>query len=225
LKLAIVSFLVTFIGGAAFVACPPQKQSQTLDAGVIAPYVEIRNETAGAVGSGAVVVRKGVKYVLTARHVVQDDTGTNVDEVKAIKRRDGTATEWTVKKWATSIKYDLALYAFSDQSVTLSAATIAPKDVKLAYGQEVYYVGTPKRFHGFFGHSDIAHPHYKDAEGTWLVINGQAWYGNSGCGVYINSNGYQLVGICSRLCWNDARTPIRCVPPVAINEFLEESVK
>jgi hypothetical protein len=224
LKLAIVSFLVTFIGGAAFVACPP-KQTQTLDAGVIAPYVEIRNEVGKTCGSGAVVSRKGVTFVLTAKHVVQDGLGTNVDEVKAIKRKAESASEWTLKKWAVSDRYDLALYAFSDQSVTLSAASIAPKDVKLAYGQEVYYVGTPKRFHGFFGHSDIAHPKYKDAEGTWLVINGQAWYGNSGCGVYINSNGYQLVGICSRLCWNDARTPIRCVPHVAINEFLEESVK
>lgn len=82
------------------------------------------------------------------------------------------------------------------------------------------------RFYGSLERSIINRPVAVSNGREYVVVNGNGWYGNSGCGAYVIRDGEpRLIGIMVLLAWADARAPILCENQMAISEMLGRYLK
>ncbi len=196
-----------------------------IDKEIVSPYVQIFYQE--WTGAGVVIDVKGEKLVLTAKHVVDgEETECQLFKVDDL---ENTKTLWRADVVYKSDKYDLALVKPRNTSGLVAANYLG--NVALERGQDVWYIGSPKGEHAFLERTIVNRPFYElagynsDFEGKeykHLILNGNAWYGNSGGPVFAKVDGkYVVVGIVTRLVWVDPRTPIACETQNSITAVLE----
>lgn len=188
-------------------------------------YVEVRvsgkDGNPLGCGSGVVLFERGEVVVMTADHVVDGvDNGDTYDLIKRSESGGGMIV-WTAKVAYRAAGIDLALLR-PDNPSGLIPAVVADGAKPAMRGEPVWYVGTPMGMHGSLERSIVNHPTYRhEDDHVYLAVNGNGWFGNSGCGVYVERAGRLcLVGIVSRGVWGDERTPILCEPLDSITAVL-----
>lgn len=191
-----------------------------VDSQMIAPYVEVRS--ADGIGSGVVIDWNGGQFVLTARHVVELNT-----PVVLVKRHDDDEmeTRWNADVVFVSDEADLALCKPRTR-IGLTSAKVS-FDVKPERGEDVWCVGTHSGIHASLEKSIVNRPSFwlKDqwSDRKYLLLNGNAWYGNSGGPVFVKrGDDYYVVGILVRLVVMNPRTPMAAEGLRAIELFLKD---
>ncbi len=204
----------------AFLVRPVTIEKVTPDHGaevaatIKAAYVEL--DAPEWVGSGVVVKYGGSEYVVTAKHVVEDLT-----EINVIKREDAQVHTVIGDVIYRDENHDLALVRPRAHVWGSAAAIMEP--VEFCSGCEAWYCGTPGRLHAGIDKT-IVNATCVERDGRRLFgVNGNGWYGTSGGGVWVMSNGRPyLVGIAVELAWVDARAPILCEGSAAVRRCLEK---
>lgn len=197
-------------------------------------------------GSGTLFTHKGKLYVLTAAHVVADAYATRyettldgegkvtkvaVQYVKPITVRSRLGKSKTVTP-ARIVRYgadwekdgpDLAVLSVDGPLCGWRPATLATGSPVEA-GESVWYCG--------FGGGipwNLQKSIVNQNDGRYLVVNGGAWYGHSGSGVFVLRGGrYVLVGVVvahMQLPRYYPRTPAECEPLREVRKFLEGVVR
>lgn len=153
---------------------------------------------------------KAETYVISAKHCV-DKVDQKID-INIADYSDNnrmlSETAWKAKVIGTSYKSDLALIKLdTDQKVFVHIATIAPKDIKLTFGQKVYSVSFPMGFSktftegtlGFVENLDKSLVDLGSSSGDFYRATPDITGGSSGSGLFIQTGGdipeYQLVGV------------------------------
>lgn len=210
----------------ADVAAPhemPSPNVADIVAGVVASYVEVAvfDEGSRPLGSASAVILQvdGETLALTCKHVAEYCVAPCHCKLIKVSEELGVRTEWDATVAYLSATHDLALLKPAEPTGLKPAVFLG--DVKLERGEDCWYCGTPRGFHSSLEKSIINHPHC-DADGErGFTVNGNGWYGNSGCGVYVlRDSKFVLVGILSRLVWVDPRTPLFCQGQAAIKAVL-----
>ena len=193
--------------------CDPCECCPCEVADIVASYVLITND--GGTGSGVAV---GPDLILTAAHVAG---GLEHSTVRHQSDDGSHLEEWDATVVRTSAKYDLALLRTSRPH---GLPVVSLNTTPLVRGEEVWYCGSAKGEYGMLEHSIVNHPYYGSPGGShYLIVNGNGWFGDSGCGVYVKRNGrFVLAGIMVHLLWGDARAPLGCEPQDAIASFMGE---
>lgn len=220
LALALLSFPWSLAGNLTGPQCGPAEccapADQTVEQGVCDPYVQI-TIPGKCIGSGTVIRVGDETLILTCAHVA----------ICMVDETDGAAVlgQAILTQGKKSWKADLAVVRF-DRDLAL----LRPKSAdgfsgvahytgkeKLTRGEDVWYCGTPRGFHSSLERSIVN----QVCPDGMVAVNGNGWYGNSGCGVYVKRGGrFVLVGVMVRLVWVDPRSPILCEPQEEINRLL-----
>lgn len=171
-------------------------------------------------GAGTLVRHGGRVRVLTAGHVV---SGVKPDEVCRVTMRRGKGK---LDIEARVLRYDrladLALLQLSpDAPADLPTANLGLGVAELEPGEDVLFCGPGGGLPYSLIHSFVN----QERDGD-LLVNGEAWFGHSGSGVYVKRDGkWLLVGVISRTALpldDNPRTPTVCVGRAAIKRFLAE---
>lgn len=192
-------------------------------ADVVTSYVEVAvfDEQSRSIGSASAVIIQvdGETLALTCKHVAEYCVSPCKCKLVKVSEELGVRTEWDAAVAYISATHDLALLKPAESSGLTPAAFVG--DVELRRGEDCWYCGTPRGFHSSLEKSIINRPHCEDDGERGFAVNGNGWYGNSGCGVYVvRDNRFVLVGIISRLIWVDPRTPLFCQGQAAIKAVL-----
>lgn len=167
----------------------------------------VRIRTPDGSGSGVAV---GFRRIVTAAHVVKDFDQVRVDLVD--EQGNFFAIDAVVTR--RDAQHDLALV---ETTVLLRDTAVIALGIaeRMRAGDPVWCVGSTDGIHPW-NTTDGRFTH-RDCKGFWQV-SAQAWYGNSGGGVFDRETGY-LVGMVSQI---DGPCITLMVPAPAIEEFLEE---
>ncbi len=164
--------------------------------------VEVTTSTGG--GSGiSVAYRQGYSYILTAKHVIENRYGIYVGETAA-------------RDWYTSDTQDLALIRVAGRYPTVQLA-------------DDYQTGEPVWSAAFLMHKQVIGQGTLVNDGAqYLRITSPVYYGMSGGGIFINRNGFKLIGTitnvgdCAPSCL--VLTDAYAMSLKTINAFLREAL-
>jgi S1-C subfamily serine protease len=189
---------------------PPSLQRQVVD-----PYVQV--STNYGTGSGTALQVGGKVLVLTAGHVVEEvheAKGKNdgKEKVKLIKKSHKVSFEveaevvaYSPADDASPAGHDLALLLPAGGFALATAELIAKGD-PLELGEDAWTIGTPGGLHASLDRSIISITHKTIQEpgkaaypDSFVVVNGNVWYGSSGGGLFVRrATGYKLCGVVVR---------------------------
>lgn len=227
MRLVFLSFVLGLGGVISFFLTYPSKErsvnpSTLLQKQVVESYVELR--TTESIGSGVELLIDGPKgeeaVVLTCSHVV--GTHTRVDVIKRSVGMDMTRRGKVIFKSPVEEDGgdDLALIKCEARFGFVPQKWRSPRIVNP--GETVWYCGTPMGLHRSLEKSIVNQNDYEFFDKTVYLINGNGWFGHSGCGVYYyDGSDYRLFGIICRIVWGDARTPILVKGSKVIDKFLQ----
>ena len=187
------------------------------------------------VGAGTVVDAGGKTYVLTAAHVVEDalvsppahylDAAGVPVVVRPPARWRKVAVESRAGKATTSRKADVVWYdrkadlalLLPESADGLHAARVADAGHEVEPGEDCWYCGLGSGLKW-----NLVRTIVNQETESELIVNGEAWYGHSGSGVFVRlPSGHRLVGVLVRP--NNIRSPktaAECVPLRDIRRFL-----
>lgn len=208
---------VAAIGGALLLACAPRASAQEVLSEQKVTQMVVPSVQLGKFCSGTIIHSdrdkqsgKAETYVLTAKHCVEKDDqrlDINIAQYNTTNRMV-SETSWKAKVIGSSYKSDLALIKLdSEDKVFEHTATIAPKDIKLNFGQKVYSVSFPMGFSktftegtlGFVENLDSALVDLGSQSGDFYRATPDITGGSSGSGLFIQTGNpipeYQLVGV------------------------------
>lgn len=209
--------------------CCAPSVPQTVASGVVAPSVEIRTEDCQ--GAGTVVLWRGKRLVVGAAHVTP-----KVGAVVTV-RKECEGTEGNVQEFEAKVIFAGDPEATKGVDVAILEpdplcdfpATPLDDSVKLVRGEDAWFCGTAGGVHGLLVKSVVNRPEYRTGFHTWLLVNGEAWFGHSGSGVFVKRDGkFRLVGVISRPLWGGegmCRAPTECEPLSAILKALNSLEK
>ncbi len=145
--------------------------------------VKVRSLLQGGHGSGTYMIAHNRRVVVTAAHVVRNES------VMAIDGRDGETVVGQVV--FTDEKNDIAFIVVPEMN-TRTAIRYRPRKI---YNERL--IGTPITYTGFPSHHDLltVRGYISALEYNMVVTNMFGWFGSSGSGVYDRSG--RLVGVVS----------------------------
>lgn len=198
----------------------PVKADADFERQVVAPYVEVR--TPAGCGSGVVLEVDGELLVLTAQHVT---AGSKIAVLYKRHDDDQMDTRWLADVVAEGDardpdQPDLALLR-PRTPLGLTPAHFCSRLVA-ERGESAWVVGTHSGLHAQLEKTIVNRPRMTVDGRSYLVVNGNAWYGNSGGPVYVQRGAdWYLAGVCVRLAALNPRTPVCCESVTAIRGFLD----
>src|SRR5262245_42318663 len=168
-------------------ACCDLEHAAVQLAGVLDPYVEVRLHDRGGdylgCGSGVVIELDGKVLVLTAAHVAEGGFLPPTLTLHKEGEECGVETTWQCDVESVSKTSDLAL--LKPRETTGLKAARYDGDTFVRRGETCWYCGTPRGLHASLEKSIVNRPCAVVDDRHYLLVNGNGWYGNSGCGVYV----------------------------------------
>lgn len=142
-----VALGLAYVGAVAFTNCSWADEAH--DKQVFAPAVQIEDYCSGTIihSKRGQVTGKVSTIVLTAKHCVDDKTAgdtlaINQNVYNTVNRKIERVSHYG-ELLGSSYKADLALIKLKDEARLFDAAEVAPKDIKLTFGQAVEVIGYP----------------------------------------------------------------------------------
>ena len=195
------------VGATSYVKADPMVDQ------VYAPSVRLDDSTGGFCSGQIVKSQRDDKtgkvgtYVLTAKHCVLDTPDGETIHITKENHDDSLKktgeTRYDAKVEGKSYKSDLALLKLVDDNTFFDkVAKVAPKDIKLTFGQTVEVVGYPVGLsmtwtEGKLGYKE-EQPAFKSVSQSQLFFRATPDIvgGSSGSAMYtFNNNEYQIIGI------------------------------
>lgn len=194
-----------------------------LEVAVIRPYVEVRTEH--VIGAGTVIKIKGDTLILTAAHVVSNE-GEQLKSGIVLRQESGGKTverEAEIVHFSAPEEYgghDLALLKPVDV-IGLTAAKLGLK-LQLTPGQDCWFCGTGGGLHRNLVKTIINRTDYRAVKGNVFTVVNSGYSGHSGSAVFVrDGDGYSVVGVIVRLCWNGPKSPTLAQSPKTVADFLK----
>ena len=146
-------------------------------------------------GTGSILYHKGIPYVLTAYHVIQEDIYNSYIEYRG--------TKYQMEPVYLNSRQDVALLKFKTH--------FSPNEkVKLRLsrdyegGQQIVFSGFPSHYKNVLSVGNVM-GFAKNGDADYLVVQSLAWFGSSGSVVF-NEKG-EVVGVVSAVDYTDYPWP------------------
>jgi S1-C subfamily serine protease len=186
------------------------QQKRKLETNLQQTNVVIYNTTVGALGSGITLKYKGQYYILTAGHMLEEDTdtltfgenGTELGELEVVKR-EYHDMQGDIKGIENAV--DLLLTRPKNRNL-IPKVYVELADKEPIVGEEIYIVGNPLGIEDVVSTGRIIQYEY-----NFMIFKDSTYFGNSGGGVYTSDG--KLAGVVSFL---DPLQPVKDVPPYMI---------
>jgi hypothetical protein len=185
-----VAFVLAFAtGNAYFVLLTPYPDTPRTQHVLRASYVEIRTST--GCGSGTWIHTRRGPRILTAWHVVE-----GAESVDIRRELDGSKAFTSIAGEVESHSETSDIAVIRPACVPRDVVPITLRPIDLSPGETCWYMGTPDATHGMLERSIINRLDYHDyGAGRHFIVNGNGWFGNSGCGVYVERGGLAYAGM------------------------------